>query len=953
MNRLLFLTLLLWTPLAAAEHPVLTHDLRPENRARLEKETMEFMEMPEAELLAMVPVQTPFITSDCPSCGNGHFTRGLERKLFKFIPPAQVECVKCQTVFPSEKFPLNETESFLNPLGESVEISFHQDAKGVRFALPGAIQSWQNGWLTQNMQACGRLYQITKDEKYARRVALLLDRYAQVFPHYLVKDFLTDHIDGEESNITQKATYAYVSTGGPWMRNRKKYAEKPEEPAASTKQTNIPYGWTQSRWGWGRFGGDIPEELIRAYDLVYDSPEFEKLGPEVRPRLVKDLFGNSVAFLQEFPFWYHLNNNASGHIAGIIRAGRVAEQPEWVHFGYRWSREVLEKYVFSREGAFGESPGYFYVFMASQEDNFHALNGYSDPPGFVGKDGLHLENLGQTGAMAFLEKARKAGESIRFPNGSYLPLGDNRHDDFADPLFRPGARGEVLERSEDVLLAGYGHAILGDGAADRQVQAHLHYAPFKGVTHAHSDGLSLMLWAFGAELFTDVGYHKTKYRGFASTTLSHNTVVVDRAPQDGLMAKGNLLLYEPNLPGISIAQVEDKQAYGDKLTRYRSTLLLNTRNLEAPYLVDVFEVRGGKMHDYALHGPTIFESVAETALPLAPMEGERPLLAVGETWGNDTIKSAYGAFTNVRAGQADGDFSVDFKLIKPFELPEYKVNSRYKAGSSFHYAADPASYREKLELGVRTHFPAGADKMQVLLSDSPSMIRSGLEGGPLTEKLKRPSLILRREGKEGLSSVYVAVHEPYYGAPKIASVKRLPVSGPGLALRIETAESVDLVMLSLEGAQNIRAGTVSLMGCAGLISAAKGGAAPVGYLVGGTELNAGSVVVKSPVPGYRGVVQAVTSQWAGAAENAFVTNSPLPVGEALRGAWMLVALGDGGVTDAFEIDRVESREGKTWVLLKDETGLRTEGATTTEIFFPRRTFTGENKFLIHARAMTP
>ena len=918
----------------------------------------EILALPEVELLALVPVQTPFITSDCPDCGHGGYSRGLDRNQWKFSLPDRLTCVKCRVSFPNAKFPLNERTSFLNTLGESVEIAFHRDAQGRRFALPGAIQSAQNGWLIQGLAALGRLYQLTGDERLARRIVLVLERYAQVFPHYLVKDFLQPK--SLEPGFIDKAkpTYVYVSTGGPWHRDGRRFAEKPLEPAASEERTNTPYGWTQSRWGWSRWGNEFPSELLVAYDLVQSSGEFARVsaerGIDVRRRIIADLFSNAVSFLQEFPFYYHVHNNASGQITDIIRAGRVLGRPEWVHYGYRWSRDVLEKYAFCRDGAFAESPGYLFVFLASQEANFTALNGYSDPPGYVGPDERRLENLGSSGALAFLQKAKAAVESIRFPNGAILPLGDNRHDDFVDPLAWPSTGRTALDQSRSVLLPGYGHAVLGAGSGDRQVQAHLQFSSFTGVIHTHMDGLSLMLWAFGAEFFTDVGYHKSKYRGYATTTLSHNTVVIDRAPQEGREPKGSVLLYEPNLPGLAAVQVEDRGAYEGKAERYRRTLLLNTRDPASPYLVDVFEVRGGRLHDYALHGPTIFDSVATTTLPLAPLPGARPLLAPHETWSDDTATCPYGVFTNVRHGAAAGDFTVTFKLVQPYELPEYHPNDRYTAGPSFHFAVEPASYRERLDLGVRTHFPADSGERQLFLADSPSLTRSGLGGSALTEKLKRPSLLLRRTGSDGLTSVFVAVHEPFYGQPKITAVKRLPtatVSDSTVALQIERVGHVDTVLLSLDGSQTVRTATASMTGCVGLVSQPRQGK-PAACLIGGTALESGALHLTSPAANHRGAIQSVASQWDGAPANAFVTSATLPPGTALRGSWMLVALDGDRATEAFEIDRVAVRDGRSWVFLRDDPGLRMNGGATTETFFPRRQFKGESRFTVHTRATT-
>jgi len=139
-------------------------------------------------------------------------------------------------------------------------------------------------------------------------------------------------------------------------------------------------------------------------------------------------------------------------------------------------------------------------------------------------------------------------------------------------------------------------------------------------------------------------------------------------------------------------------------------------------------------------------------------------------------------------------------------------------------------------------------------------------------------------------------------------------------------------------------------GAAALISTPRKGK-PTAFLIGGTELKSGALRLTSPIASYQGVIQSVSSQWDGAPANAFVTPTPLPAGEALRGTWMIVALGTSGTTEeAFEIDDIAIRDGKSGVFLKDDPGLRMKDGSTKETFFPRPHFTGENRFTIHVRA---
>lgn len=940
--------LALWAgPAAAAERG------NPE-RSTLEAAAAEVLAMSDADWRARVPEQTPFISCDCPACGRYHLPRGLDGALWKFSPPDRITCRHCGTSFPNDQFPLNDQQTLLNTLGEAVTVRFHRDRAGKRFALPGVIDSWRNGWLIEKMKVLAQLFALTGEERYARPVAVVLDRYAQVFPHYLVKQFDQQHVTQDGKALIQQY-YSYVSTGGPWKVNGRTVGTKPAEPQASNERTSTPYGWTQSRWGWGRWGDELPLPLVEIYHSVKRSAAFEQLsaqvGYDVRRRLMDDLFGNAVAYLREYPFWFHITNNAGRQVGDIVRAGRMLEQPDWVHFGYRWSREVIEKYHFTREGGFVESPGYFHVFLAAVGPNFATLDGYSDPPGYVGTDGLHLENVGSDQSKQFLAKTLATQETLRFPNGGLPPLEDNRHDDFVEPLFRVGnLPAQARERSENLLLPAYGHAILGAGSGDRQVQAHLHFSNFTQVVHAHEDALSLMLWAFGTELFTDVGYHKSQYRAYGKSTLSHNTVVVDRRTQAGADTKGNVLFYEPALAGLSFIQVEDRGAYEGVTERYRRTLLLNARDTDAPYVVDVFEVRGGSLHDYVLHGPTLFESDAVASVPLSPMAGQRPLLLPGETWSPSEAAPHYGVFTDVAEAKVTQPFAVTYTVRDPYSLPVYHAVERWRASQSFHYEVDPAGYPGRQSIGVRTHVVPEADGLQVLLGRSLSLTRSGLQTGPLLEKITRPSLLLRRTAAApGLRSVFIAVHEPFYGAPRIQAVRRVRAREHGEAsviVEIQTSHRTDTLVLSLEGPQTIEVNDLELRGVAGFIEQPNAGATR-GALIAGTTLRRGRFALSAPTAAYRGTIVGVTSRWNGDSANAFYTDAILPAEAGAKGSWLIAEWSESGVTEAFAVDSVERRGGQTRIVLADESGLRMKDGRFEEIFYPRRRFSGEMRFTFY------
>lgn len=58
----------------------------------------------------------------------------------------------------------------------------------------------------------------------------------------------------------------------------------------------------------------------------------------------------------------------------------------------------------------------------------------------------------------------------------------------------------------------------------------------------------------------------------------------------------------PNLPGLSLLRIDAPRAYPWSVKRYARTLALNTVDLQHPYVIDLFLVDGGKIHDYFMRG---------------------------------------------------------------------------------------------------------------------------------------------------------------------------------------------------------------------------------------------------------------------------------------------------------------------------------------------------------------
>ena len=196
-------------------HPALKHDLDPAKRGSWETDAAPALALTEAELAARVPKQTPFITCDCPSCGRRPTLAAPIDCFGSIIRPTGSRAAVAKRTFPNERFPNNRTATFLNTIGESIEIPCYVDAAGKQFYLSSTIDTWRNDELRKQIAAMAKLYAVTKNEECARRIVVLLAAYAEHFPHYLVKDFKTSTDDPPGKRGAQRSWYEFVSTGGP------------------------------------------------------------------------------------------------------------------------------------------------------------------------------------------------------------------------------------------------------------------------------------------------------------------------------------------------------------------------------------------------------------------------------------------------------------------------------------------------------------------------------------------------------------------------------------------------------------------------------------------------------------------------------------------------------------------------------------------------------------------
>ncbi|MBM4050859.1 MAG: hypothetical protein FJ279_37665 [Planctomycetes bacterium] len=294
---------------------------------------------------------------------------------------------------------------------------------------------------------------------------------------------------------------------------------------------------------------------------------------------------------------------------------------------------------------------------------------------------------------------------------------------------------------------------------------------------------------------------------------------------------------------------------------------------------------------------------------------------------------------------------MDAKGVKAYELMRDVQSAQAAEGLNvtFTYVANP-------DKGVRVHL-LGGGQTQVFLGRSPSVRRTGIGGRGDNRKVLdfwMPQLVVRRTGPAPFQSAFAAVHEPFDGKPFIESVTALPLAPPdpsAVALRVNNGDIVDTILSTLDDSP-MAADGVQLKGRLGIVRRQAGKVAGA-WLFEGQSLSGDGFSLKAERERYTGEIVAATRKADDAPHDAFITDAALPLGDALRGAWMIVTHGNG-YTHGYQIDHIEkSAVGNglravpgTLIVLTDDHGLKIDAAVTHEVYFPQRKMEGKNTFVI-------
>lgn len=718
-------------------------------------------------------IATAEVPRDAEVCPAGCPVHG--KKIFegtsKFYPwvvdpkkPFQVQCPIGGEVYPSNDYGrfyrsgFKDRSDFTEPYVDDGRGWLAPDGQRYWFVAYAAHWVWTEHESSPHpnvrtgLAALGRAYLLTGDARYAHKAAVLLHRAAEVYPNM---------------------DYESQSRYGQLMAER-------DGSRYSGKALNAI---------WETYLG---AQFAETYDAIWETIDGDaalqrftgKEGRAIRAFIEANLLEDSIDAIYE----RRSRGNYGMHQRALLLLAIVRQHADTPRYladlldrpegsSYLGLRPALYSLVW-RDGQPYESPGYNLLWVQNltaviellpklgvDVTSLPRLRRLYDAPLAAIAIGRHTPAIGDTTGIfggvvgedaAVYQQALRAYGDLRYAQflSDFSAAGEQGFRDFASLLHPPvearppTAGGRRVAPQPSRVLPGFGLAILNDAADETAVS--LYYG--QHVNHAHFDRLHFDLFANGQPMMPDLGYpdamnvYVAGVWTWSVNTIAHNTVTVDASAQAGnvpgrveLLADGGWVrAVEVNAPG-TYPQCDE----------YRRCLVMIEHG-SSRYVVDFFNVSGGKQHDYSLHGPTGTATLTDgdwTAPAPGTLAGEA--VALGELYDNPAMAAA---------GEKDGYYEYRGSGFQHL----FGVQRRTGGDATVDY--------------VHEKDPTAALRIRVLAAPGQELIAADARVSPVKNPSLLKFLIARSVAQEGqkLQSEFVSVIEPHRaGAALIRDVARI------------------------------------------------------------------------------------------------------------------------------------------------------------------------------------
>jgi len=863
-------------------------------------ELERLLDLEPAAIADLVPVQAGLTHVRCPVCPADDSADAWSWSLRE---PEVLSCLECESTYPNDQIPAKVKNAVPELVVEVRPGVFHhypyhvvepEDARypGERIYLHAKRDQLARAALANLAFEAARRFRDqspeARDERLATAVAVLLLRFAQVYPNYGI------HYD-------QPGRPAFI------------------QPA----DVRPPYriGYQSSKWDWSA-SLNVPIELAAAYDLIRDDPAIERAGrllDEPRPaESIEDFFRSTAEFLIDHPDPYDERTIQAAR--GLIVAGQLLGEPRLERLGYQKLDEVVRR-GFYHDGLWRSADA------PTHRDVVRLLE-----TAYLGLDALRKPEEraaippprplpARDGVPDTRPVERRSTEEISgLGTALMLPLAWRAERFLSRPRVEPEIRRASFAREPSApsippagLLGGAGLARLASGRGDDAFAVEL-----RGLgddDHPHFDRLGVRLWMGGRERLGDLDFETPTSNGWQWSSASHNLVTINGLNQRETLPRtrnprpGSDLLYFVAEPDLQLVTMADRWAYPTLASRYRHTLALISDS-PVRYILSIFEVVGGRRHDQLFHAASRSEAAWKPAAPTEPgprtlLPAEIPYVPDSPASGGRWFVQAYGAFERIERAEAQGPTYAD--LIGP-DGPQVRLHL--------------------LNLGTSELFTAQVP-----------------EAGD--EPMPRGALVVRRtaESDASLASTFVSLFEPLGAERGLKRVGRLPSEPGTVVLLLETARGLEHLVVNLQPGteKTLTLADGSELTTDGLLVRVNGRGLT---LAGGTFAEVGGR--RAALVRLRGEVRGAGQADRIGGHGYFDVDQPLPAGARLAGETLVIQHANG-VSRGWTIDHVErAPDGNARVFVVEAPGFRIDPETGVAHYehFPGARLEGPHHFSI-------
>jgi hypothetical protein len=666
------------------------------------------------------------------------------------------------------------------------------------------------------VQALARAYQLTGDKRFAHKATVMLVRMAEVYP-------AMDH--------EKQSRFGLMMA--------QKGSRYPGKVINAIWETNLA------------------SEYAEAYDGIWETidadtalqKQYGKTGKELRAFVEANLLEDGIdAYFNE-----QIRGNFGMHqssLASLALTRQYGDQKKWLDglltrtgssTSYTGLNYALYNLVY-RDGTPGESsPGYNFLWvsnltelselLAKSQRNLFALprmRSLFDAPLDIINSRKFTPAWGDSGSVyaepahlsvGVYQTAYRAYEDDRFARyiASQDAAGDKGFTSYEALFAAPIKAQPVAPPQKTRLLAGAGLGILSNPADT--ISAMMSYGLKAG--HGHYDRLNFEIFANDQSILPDLGYPDAMndfvpgIYTWSKNTISHNTVTVDAGRQTGNVP-GALKLFVDG----GFARVIDVDAPGTypQTTTYRRALVMVDAGDVGSYYVDIFDVEGGRQHDYSLHGPPgTFQ-----------MQGGQWSAPAPGTLAGENVPL--------------GIIYDDLKLGKP----GYKDGFSSYQGSGFQHITAVQRHTGGDWVAEWQHEKDAAARVRIRTLTQPGqqIITGKAHVSPVKYPQEVQYLIARQQATNNagaLKSRFVSVIEPYKSTAFIASCAARPLAeGSGTAVEVKRANGETDLIIQDPTESKKQIGEITSDAHTAVVTKAPSGKIRRVFFAGGTYLKAGN-----------------------------------------------------------------------------------------------------------------